>query len=89
MAVVKVPEFRIIDTDSNKFILNEALSEGPNEGYMVAYFYEVNLNPSSFQFTYNTFSDIKLKKTHSEDSQMLPTPATYIINQDGIIIASI
>jgi peroxiredoxin len=28
----------------------------------------------------------KLKDTHSDDSQRLPIPATYIINEDGIIV---
>lgn len=36
--------------------------------------------------TYNTLLGGKLKDSHSDDSQRLPIPATYIINQEGIII---
>ncbi len=36
-------------------------------------------------FTYNTMLGAKLKKTHSDDSQRLPIPATYLIGTDGKI----
>ena len=58
-----------------------------DEGYKIADAYDVTFNPTSMQlFTYNVFLGGKLKKTHSDDSQRLPIPATYIINEEGIII---
>jgi len=58
-----------------------------DEGYKIADAYDVTFNPTSMQlFTYNVILGGKLKKTHSDDSQRLPIPATYIINEEGIII---
>ena len=58
-----------------------------DEDYEIADAYDVTFKPTSMQlFTYNTILGGKLKKTHSDDSQQLPIPATYIINQDGMII---
>lgn len=45
-----------------------------------------SVNDAKQLFVYNTVLNAKLKKTHSDDSQRLPIPATYIINKDGIII---
>ncbi len=36
-------------------------------------------------FTYNKMLHGKLKETHSDDAQLLPIPATYIVNSQGII----
>lgn len=58
-----------------------------DEGYKIADAYDVTFKPSSMQlFTYNTVLGGKLKESHTDDSQRLPIPATYIINQEGIII---
>lgn len=58
-----------------------------DEGYKIADAYDVNFKPSAKQlFTYNTILGGKLKESHSDESQRLPIPATYIINQEGIII---
>ena len=58
-----------------------------DEDYKIAEAYDVNFNPSSMQlFTYNVILGGKLKNTHSDDSQRLPIPATYIVNQKGKII---
>ncbi len=57
-----------------------------DEGYHIATAYDVIFSPSKMQlFTYNTFVAAKLKQTHSDNSQQLPIPATYIIGQDGKI----
>jgi len=37
-------------------------------------------------FTYNVILGGKLKSTHSDESQRLPIPATYIIGENGKII---
>ncbi len=58
-----------------------------DEDYRIAEAYDVNFIPDAKQlFVYNTVLSAKLKKTHSDDSQRLPIPATYIISQEGIII---
>ncbi len=58
-----------------------------DEEYKIAEAYDVDFNPSSMQlFTYNVILGGKLKSTHSDDSQRLPIPATYIVNKEGKII---
>lgn len=57
-----------------------------DEGYKIANAYDVTFKPSSTTlFTYNTLLGAKLKDTHSDDSQRLPIPATYLIGTDGNI----
>lgn len=57
-----------------------------DEGYNISNAYDVTFKPSATTlFTYNTFLGAKLKETHSDDSQRLPIPATYIIGTDGKI----
>lgn len=58
-----------------------------DEDYQIAKAYDVNFNPSTKQlFMYNVGLGAKLKETHSNDTQSLPIPATYIINQKGLIV---
>ena len=58
-----------------------------DEGYKIADAYDVTFKPTGMQlFTYNTLLGGNLKKTHSDESQRLPIPATYIVNQEGKII---
>lgn len=60
-----------------------------DEDYKISDAYDVTFEPSSLQlFTYNNFLGAKLKETHSDESQRLPIPATYIIDQTGTIIWS-
>lgn len=57
-----------------------------DEGYRIADSYDVTFKPSATAlFTYNNVLGAKLKETHSDDSQRLPIPATYIISPDGKI----
>ena len=58
-----------------------------DEGYRIAKAYDVNFMPDMMnRLIYNVFLGANLKKTHSDDSQRLPIPATYIVNSDGKII---
>lgn len=58
-----------------------------DEDYRIADAYDVTFKPKATElFTYNTFLGANLKETHSDDSQRLPIPATYIIGQDGKIV---
>lgn len=57
-----------------------------DDNYQIAEDYDVDFNPTKTQiFTYNTMLKAKLKETHSNESQRLPIPATYIVNQKGEI----
>lgn len=48
--------------------------------------YDVTFTPGGMQLmTYNLMLRTKLKKTHSDASQRLPIPATYIVDREGII----
>jgi len=58
-----------------------------DEDYKIANAYDVNFTPSTMKlFTYNVALGAKLKESHSDESQKLPIPATYIINQNGKIV---
>ncbi len=58
-----------------------------HEEYKIAQAYDVNFLPDMInRLTYNVFLGANLKKTHSDDSQQLPIPATYIISPKGEII---
>lgn len=58
-----------------------------DEGYKIANAYDVTFTPAAAtRFMFNTVLNAKLKKTHSDDTERLPIPATYIINQNGVII---
>ncbi len=58
-----------------------------DEDYKIADAYDVTFDPSAMQlFMYNVVLGGKLKDSHSDESQRLPIPATYIINEEGIII---
>ena len=57
-----------------------------DEGYKIADAYDVTFKPTSMQlFSYNVVLNGELKKSHSDELQLLPIPATYILNQDGTI----
>jgi len=57
-----------------------------DEDYKIAKAFDVNFKPKKTQlFTYNVILGAKLKDTHSDESQQLPIPATFIINTDGKI----
>ncbi len=57
-----------------------------DEGYKIAEAYGVNFRPDSIsRFMYNTVMGAKLKQSHSDDSEQLPIPATYIISKDKMV----
>jgi peroxiredoxin len=58
-----------------------------DEGYTIADAYGVTFSPEKKQlFVYNTLLNGNLKKAHSDDSQRLPIPATFIISSEGNIV---
>ncbi|MBE0663363.1 MAG: AhpC/TSA family protein [Bacteroidales bacterium] len=57
-----------------------------DEGYRISDAYDVTFTPGGMDRTmYNTFLGANLKEAHSDDSQRLPIPATFVIGQDGKI----
>ncbi len=57
-----------------------------DESFRIADAYDVTFKPTDMErFAYNTMLGADLKNAHSDDSQRLPIPATYIIWKDGII----
>lgn len=58
-----------------------------DEEYRISDDYDVTFTPKKTDLiVYNTILGAKLKQTHSDDSQRLPIPATYIIDTNGIIV---
>ncbi|PCJ80959.1 MAG: alkyl hydroperoxide reductase [Bacteroidetes bacterium] len=58
-----------------------------DEGYKISDAYGVTFTPNRFKkFIYNTFMRASLRSAHSDDTQRLPVPATYVINKSGQII---
>lgn len=57
-----------------------------DEGYEISDYFDVSFRPGAMTRTmYNTVLGANLKTAHSDDSQQLPIPATYIIGTDGKI----
>lgn len=58
-----------------------------DKDYKISDAYDVTFLPVKKQIVmYNTMLNAKLKKAHSDDSQRLPIPASYIINTKGKIV---
>lgn len=57
-----------------------------DEGYRISDAFDVTFTPGGMDRTmYNTFLGANLKEAHSDDSQRLPIPATFVIGKDGKI----
>lgn len=58
-----------------------------DEGYKISDAYDVTFTPKKAKLIiYNAALGANLKETHSDDSQRLPIPATYIIDKNGVIV---
>lgn len=58
-----------------------------DEGYKISDAFKVTFKPNSSTLVlYNTVLRANLKNTHSDDSQRLPIPATFIIGKDNKVI---
>lgn len=58
-----------------------------DEGYKISDTFDVTFLPDSMsRIIYNTMLRANLKSAHSDESQCLPIPATFIIGQDGKIV---
>jgi len=58
-----------------------------DEGYKISDQFELTFRPdSASRAMYKNVLGGDLKKAHSDDSQQLPIPATYILNEEGEIV---
>lgn len=58
-----------------------------DEGYKIAEAFDVAFRPTKLERAiYNRLLNANLKNAHSDESQQLPIPATFIIGKDGKII---
>lgn len=58
-----------------------------DEEYKISDAFDVTFKPDVETISkYNSKLDAKLKESHSDDSERLPIPATYIIGTDGKIV---
>lgn len=58
-----------------------------DEGYKIADAFDVTFQPGKLlRGVYNTVMRADLENAHSDDSERLPIPATYIIGTDGVIV---
>ena len=58
-----------------------------DEGQKISDYFDVTFNPDGkTKMMYNTVLGAKLKESHTDDSERLPIPATFIIGKDKKII---
>src|SRR5690606_20240761 len=58
-----------------------------DEDYKISTLFDVRFTPKKTdRIMYNTFLGADLKNAHSDDSEQLPIPATYLIGKDGTIL---
>ncbi|MEA1787184.1 peroxiredoxin-like family protein [Arenibacter sp. GZD96] len=58
-----------------------------DENYTISKLFDVHFKPSTLhKVMYNTMLGAKLKQAHSDDSEQLPIPATFILDTDGVIV---
>lgn len=58
-----------------------------DSAYLIAEQFDVAFKPNSASLLmYNTVLNANLKQAHSDNSERLPIPATFIINIEGVIV---
>lgn len=58
-----------------------------DEGQKISDYFDVTFNPDGkTKLMYNTVLGAKLKESHTDDSERLPIPATFIIGKDKKIV---
>jgi peroxiredoxin len=57
-----------------------------DEGYKISDAYGATFRPDNGTILKYKLAGINLKETHSDETERLPIPATYIINKEGVII---
>lgn len=82
----------VISPEKSEFIKKSIEKTGAeftllyDEEYKISDLFDVTFKPDSIsRFMYNTMLGAKLKESHSDDSERLPVPATFIIDKNGVI----
>jgi peroxiredoxin len=58
-----------------------------DEGYKISDAFDVTFLPEkSMRVLLNSMANAKLKESHSDDSERLPIPATFILSRDGVVL---
>lgn len=58
-----------------------------DDSYKICNAFDVTFTPDkATKMKYNTFLGADLENAHSDGSTRLPVPATFIVNQDGVIV---
>ncbi len=58
-----------------------------DEGYKICDAFDVTFLPEkSMRVLLNSMANVKLKESHSDDSERLPIPATFILSGDGVVL---
>ena len=58
-----------------------------DEGYKISDQFQLTFQPDSMtRVMYKTVLGGDLKTAHSDESQQLPIPATYILNKEGVVV---
>ena len=58
-----------------------------DEDFKISDAFDVTFKPNTKQrMIYNTVLGADLKEAHSDDSERLPIPATFIIDEEGVVI---
>lgn len=83
----------VISPEKSEFIKKSIKKTGAeftilyDAGYKISDAFDVTFKPDRIsRFMYNSMLGANLKETHSDDSERLPVPATYIIGTDGKVV---
>lgn len=83
----------IISPEKSEFIKKTIQKTGAeftilyDEGYKISDAFDLTFKPdNATRLMYNTLLGAKLKESHSDDTERLPVPATFIIDTDGKIV---
>ena len=82
-----------ISPEKSEFLKQAAKKTGAefallfDEGYKISNAFDLTIKPGTLQkLMYNHILGARLQAAHSDASEKLPIPATFIINSDGLII---
>jgi peroxiredoxin len=82
-----------ISPDRSEFLVKTAKKTSAeftllhDEGYKISDLFDLTFKPDSLtRIMYNTVLGAKLKEAHSDDSEQLPIPATYIIDKNFRVV---
>ncbi|NCT17847.1 MAG: alkyl hydroperoxide reductase [Flavobacteriaceae bacterium CG_4_8_14_3_um_filter_34_10] len=83
----------IVSPEKSEFIKKTIQKTGAeftilyDEDYKIADTFDVTFKPDKFElFMYNKILGAKLKESHSDESERLPIPATFILDVQGKIV---